>query len=568
MKPNPHPLKIILLVFLGSNLGWTTEGDWSYQENGETTIRSPNGDRTAETEMDLVAWWSRMVTQPMRKQGTPVSLSLDDLLVRTLQYSNQVRVFSELPLIRRTAIIEADAAFDWNRYLETRWDDLSEPVGNTLTVGGGGTRYSNEHWTARAGTRRRNRVGGEFDLSQSIGHQETNSIFFVPNPQGTARLILNYTQPLLRGRGRVYNESLLLLANVDKQVADEEFQRQLQSHLLEVTRAYWALYLERGVLFQKMNLYERAKQIYQMLDRRREVDAQAAQIVSAKAATTTRYAELIRARMAVRNAEARLRALVNDPEFGSFDQVEIVPFDQPNQVIFRPEMNEAMTMAIQNRPEVLQALGQIKAGTIRLGMTRHELLPILNLITEAYVAGLQDSGGIGRAWEQQFNSGAPSYAIGLNYEVPYGNRAARARNQRRALELRQLKNQYATTLENVKLEVEVAVREVETSGQEMFAKWEAMQARVAQLDSMTRRWEQLPGEDVTASLALENLLLAQQRLADTEFEYLQSQLTYNLALMNLKKASGTLLRAEGVVVGETCEGDLPTYIITKESAGE
>ncbi len=524
----------------------------------------PNLSRTLQD--DSLGWWSGMVARPMRQSSSPMEFSLDEMIMRTLEHSSQVKVFSELPMIRRTAIIEADSAFDWTRFLNTRWDDLNDPVGSSLTVGGTGTRFLNEQWVGSGGVRRRNRQGGTIDVSQQIGHQRTNSNFFLPNPQGTARLVLGYTHPLGRGRGRVYNESLTCLAKLDARIANDEFRRQLQSHLLEVTRAYWSLYLERGVLFQKMNSYKRANEIYMMLDKRRSVDAQQAQIVSAKASSTTRYAELIRARMAVKNAESRLRSLVNDPSMGEFDEIEIIPIDRPNTFPFDAEMGEAMEFAVQNRPEVLQALKQIKAGQIRFGMSKHELLPQLDLITQAYVAGLRGEGSIGRAFTQQFSEGAPSYSVGLNYEVPIGNRAASARALRRRLELRQLKSQYATTLQTVKLEVEVAVREIDTSNQEMVAKHEAMEARSAQLTALTKRWEKLPGEDVSSALALENLLVSQERLADAEFEYLQSQLTYNLAQMNLKRATGLLLRTEGIQIGEKVDCDLPTHTLSVSKA--
>lgn len=540
---------------------------------GSTAIacQLPTFDEPAEQlygDVDAVAsdlgWWAPRVAQAMRNTSSPQPITLDEVLVRTLIHSNQIKVFADLPMIRRTAITEADSAFDWSRFLETRWDDLNDPVGNSLTVGGTGTRFVNQQWTAGAGLRRRNRNGGEFDVRQNIGWQETNSNFFVPNPQGTARLVLGYTQPLLRGRGRIYNESLICLAQLDVNIANDEFRRQLQSHLLEVTRAYWSLYLERGVLFQKMNSHQRARDIYEKLARRAAVDAQQTQIISAQASVTTRYAELIRARMAVKNAESRLRALVNDPEFGEFDEVEIIPIDAPQTALFEAEMRESMDFAIKNRPEVLQALKQIKAGQLRSGMSRHELLPQLDLITQAYVAGLEGAGSISDAYSEQFTAGRPSYSVGVNYGIPIGNRAANARLQRRQLELRQLQNQYQTTLQTVKLEVEIAVREIQTASQEMEAKRQAMDARGAQLDSLTKRWQRLPGEDVSAALALENLLVSQERLADAEFEYLSSQLTYNLAQMNLKRATGLLLQAEGIAVGETCAGGLPTHVITKE----
>ncbi len=508
-------------------------------------------------------WWTKFVSQPMRDASTAQFVSLEEVLIRTLQYSDQIKVFSDLPLIRRTAIAEADALFDWTRFFQTRWDDLNDPVGNSLTVGGIGTRYINQQWTGSGGVRRRNRVGGEFDVQQEFGWQETNSDFFVPNPQGTARLILGYKQPLMRGGGRVYNESLVCLASIDARIADDEFRRQLQSHLLEVTRAYWAIYLERGTLFQKMNAYQSAEQIYQLLEKRKDIDAQQSQILAARASATARQSELIRARMAVKNAESRLRALVNDPSFGEFDQVEIIPTDTPNMLYYEANMQEAMQYAIQCRPEMLQALKQIKAGSVRLGMSRNEMLPQLDFFTRTYIAGLQGSGRVGSAWGSQFSDGRPAYSIGLNYEVPFGNRAASARNTRRKLELRQLQNQYQTTLQTVRLEVEVAVREIETSSQEMFATSQAMLARSAELDAQTKRWQRIPGEDVSASLALENLLTSQERLALAEFDFLQSQLTYNLAQMNLKRVTGLLLRTEGIEIGETIECGLPTNVLTK-----
>ena len=59
------------------------------------------------------------------------------------------------------------------------------------------------------------------------------------------------------------------------------------------------------------------------------------------------------------------------------------------------------------------------------------------------------------------------------------------------------------------------------------------------------------------------MLAAQELLARAEFEYLQSQLTYNLALVNLKRATGVLLMHEQVDVHRECICNLPTQILNK-----
>lgn len=499
----------------------------------------------------------------LRPGAAPLPLTLESALMLAIAHSSQVQVFADLPLIRRTAIVEAAAAFDWSAFLESRWDDRSDPVGSTLTTGTAATRYLDERLTNATGLRKRTRHGGQFELAQRSGWQQTNSSFFVPNPQGTARLSLSYTHPLLRGAGRPYNESLILLAAIDTEIAHDEFLRQLQSHLLEVTRAYWGLNLERENLLVRRRSHERAEATLQQLRRRAAVDAVAAQVARADAETATRRSQWIRAEFAVRNAESRMRTLVDAPDFGQGDEVEIVPVDVPVTDLLRADVRESLAAALRSRPEVGQVVKQIKAASVRLAMSKQEMLPVLNLVTETYVAGLQDRGDIPGAWTDQFSTGRPSYAVGLQFEMPLGNRAAIARNERRRMELRQLEQQYRTTVQTLKLEVEVAVREVFASHSELDAHRRAAQASQMQLDYQERRWQQLPGEDHTASLFLDNLLAAQERLAQAEFGWANSLMTYNLALMHLRRATGELLQAENVHWHEGIVDGTPKLFIEK-----
>jgi len=504
-------------------------------------------------------WWKPMVVRPLRSTEGAMPLSLEQTLISALAHSRQIRVFSELPLIRETAIIEADAAFDWHAFIDSRWDDHSEPIGNVLTAGSGVRRFEDHNLVASAGLRRRTVTGGSLEAAQRFGYQHNNSTYFVPDPQGTSRLSL-FTQPLLRGRGKRYNTSLTVLASIDKGVAEDEFRRQLEAHLLEVARSYWALYLERAVLYQKINSFIRGTQVYDRLKRRRNIDAPVSQIVSAEASLKQRQSELERARAAVKNAESRLRSLVNAPYF---EGAELIPTDAPIFDAVTTGVVESVAIAVQHRWEVGQAIKQIKAAGVRLNMSKHELMPVLNLVTEAYASGLEDRGNSFRAWSRQFDTGTPSYSIGLQFDAPIHNRAAHARLQRRELERRQLQSQYAATLETIRHEVEVAVRELQTSLRELSTKERAMTAQQMHLDAVTKRWERLPGEDLNASLALENMLTAQERLAEAEFEYLTSQLTYNLSIVNLKRATGLLLRHEQVSIGRGHACGIPFHSLNK-----
>ena len=517
---------------------------------------------TQASQTPSVEWWTHRVAESLRADRSPLPITLDGVLVRALANSPQVRVFSDLPHIRRTAVAEAAATWDWSAFVESRWDDISEPVGNTLTTGDS-NRFNDHNVSGSAGVRRRTRTGGSIEASQRFGWQDTNSDFFLPNQQGTSRLSLSYTQPLLRGRGRCYNESLLVLAKIDAGVADQEFSRQLQAHIVEVVRAYWGLYLERTSLVQKRAARDRAAELRDRLTRRIQLDAVVAQTERADAEVALRDSELLRAEMAVANSESRLRALVGDMTLGTTGTVELIPLDRPSYGAAPIPMELARATAVRRRPEVLQAISQIKAAGLRSQMTRHELLPALNLLTEVYVSGLEGRGDVGRSFQAQFDEGAPSYSVGLAYEVPIGNRAARARHQRKCLELRQLQSQYQTTLQTLGLEVEAAVREVTTASAEISARTRQVQASRTQLDYLTKRWQLLPGEGTTASLLLENLLDAQDRLADAEFALVSSCVTCDLAVVNVRRATGELLQCENVEVGEGCVQGLPTTFVGK-----
>ena len=138
---------------------------------------------------------------------------------------------------------------------------------------------------------------------------------------------MSYTHPLLRGRGAAYNNAIVFLAQLDSEVAKDEFLSILQDELLEITRAYWNLHLERATLAHQLRLYLRTQEIHRTLAARQVVDAQGTQLVLAASALENRRAELIRAQTAVTNSETRLRGMLNAQELGNSDQVELIPVE-------------------------------------------------------------------------------------------------------------------------------------------------------------------------------------------------------------------------------------------------
>ncbi len=224
-------------------------------EEAETSRLTLPGEKLA----GFVPWWQPRITMAMRRDSTLLPVTLDEIIFQALQYSHFIRGQTNLPLISEEAIIEAAAEFDVSAFTQSRFSRTSEPIGNTLTAGPGRTRFRDNNWIHNAGVRRKTLTGASLELAQRYGVQRNNSDFLIPNPQSTTQLALRFSQPLLRGSGKVYNSSLIVLAEIDKDIAWDQLSRELQDHLVEVANSYWELYLQCAILLQRQRHFERAQ---------------------------------------------------------------------------------------------------------------------------------------------------------------------------------------------------------------------------------------------------------------------------------------------------------------------
>lgn len=206
-------------------------------------------------------WWDVPVRESSAAGKTPRAIGIDRLIEDALQFSSYISAISTEPQIRQTALVVERAEFDWRAYLNSTYRNVNEPVGNTLTTGTNEDRFKDRTYTVDAGVKRRNLQGGEFRLNQRFGQQENNSRFLLPNPQGTTKVEMQYTQPLLNGYGQAVNESRVLLAQIDTQLSQDELVRKLESHLMAVTEAYWELYRVRRNSFSVKSCWKRRSRL-------------------------------------------------------------------------------------------------------------------------------------------------------------------------------------------------------------------------------------------------------------------------------------------------------------------
>ena len=502
-------------------------------------------------------WWDEAMSEALAPDRRPVRGDLRDYIYSALENSEQVKVFGDLPAIRATGIDEAEGRFTPELFAEARIEQTDEFSSSLAQTQGDPHRLRNER-EIEIGLRSRLRTGGEITLAQRLTDIESNETDFAPNEDQTrSRTVLTLLQPLLRGSGTVVGNAPTEIARLDTDIARFEFWRQTEGHLLEVERAYWALYLARAEYMQLERLSRRTAGVASRLRARSDLDADAVLISRASAASTARKAELVRARTAIQNSEARLAALLNDPALDGVAN-ELLPITAPGAVVRGAPVEDVLEDVLYQRPEVQQAFLQHRASIIREGVAANEALPQLDLVVEGRYNGGANGDRLGRAFEDGLDDGF-GYLIGLRFSVPLGYDERAARRDRRVIETRQQERQVNVVVATAFLDLETAINEYRVSVEDLSFAQRAMRSARNELGVIDRRWRE-GGLDEGGLSLLSGLLDAQQRLQEAERNVASANAALEIAGANLARTRGGLLDRWGVSLALT-EGrrGQPTY---------
>jgi len=272
--------------------------------------------------------------------------------------------------------------------------------------------------------------------------------------------------------------------------------------------------------------------------------------------------------MAVKNTEDRIKALINDPSLLPSASTELVPVNAPSLRELKVDMKQAAAAALENRPEIQQAFLQLKTAAIRKNMSKNELLPQLDLILRTSIAGMDKAGRLTDGWDNMWRDAHPGFLVGLRFDYPLENNAAKARLRRRRIEIRQQLAQIQTTVDTVLLEVKISAREVATSYRELRTRYESLLAAQEDLRILQKRWESNLGAGTKPAIGYLQLLMdSQDRLAEAQETFARDLAIYNFATLNLQRAQGTLLKYEDLrVVRTEDDSGLPKLHLQKAAA--
>ena len=167
-------------------------------------------------------------------------------------------------------------------------------------------------------------------------------------------------------------------------------------------------------------------------------------------------------------------------------------------------------------------------------------LPRLDATFRYEVDGL--AGSADRAFDEMTGSNFISYFVGVEFELPIGNRGPRAFHQRARLQYLQAETALRDLFEQIILDVNESARGLHTTFDQIRPSFESVEARERQVDSLVARAER---KDFNT---LNNELSARQSLASSRRAMLNAIVEFNIAIIDLERSKGTLLRYNNVVI--------------------
>jgi len=519
------------------------------QEQAQPMPEMPRGLEPAMNERREPT--SRPYLRPAsRPYGEPLPMTLQEAIHRAVINSFEVRVAGYQAAIDEARILEAESRFDPTVFIEGQLQ-RSFPQG----IGGGAlSPLGIFTQTLDAGFRQQLVNGGQVELKYQV--QRTSSLvrpaqLFTPATTQPSfyqnDLTLSLTQPLLRDFGEAANVARITIARNDYRISLLDFRDKLEKQLQNVEETYWKLLLaQREIRIQEKLLGDTDNMLNLLVNRMgARTDVSEVQVTQTRATLEQRNLELVRQRYQVGELSAQLKGLMNDPDLPATSQVEIMATDEPVEDPINFELVDQIEAGLQNRLELIQQSLRIDSANTVVKAAKNNVLPKLDITAQIGLEGLGFN--FNDALKSQGNTDFITYGLGFQFEVPIGNRQARAIYQRTLLQRQQAIDQWKLTSENVAVDVVVALNNLRSSWQLLVAARRARFAAEEALEKILDR--ERTGEPRTPTF-IELILSRQAALADAQRQEIQAAVSYNVALEALEKAKGTLLRYNNVVMKE------------------
>ena len=480
-----------------------------------------------------------------KTKGSTVALPLKLALSVALENNLDIQIQKVSIPISEKGIIEQDAHFDPVFFGEVSGRRLERQTSSSLS--GNPISKENEQF-GKLGIRKLFKFGLEAETYFETSRYRNNSSFEGLDPQYRNMLILSLRQPLLQDFGQKINTTNIQIAENRLKIMRNSFVSQVIQTLDLTEQTYYDLL--RAIKTQKLR--EESLRLAKNLlrdnqDRFNAGLTHVGEVQEAETAVVSRMEKVIEAGQELENASNALKNILQIGSDSPLYHLTVLTDESYPAMQKYSGHEEALGLALQNRPDYLQKKIEIKNRNVVLKYTKNQLLPRLDIIGTFGLNGLSgEAKTISFAGESSKSPFGGDYAdsldhltdadgyewmVGLTLEIPIGNRADRSRYDQAGLDRKRAIMDLKNLEDKIDLEIKVALENIESSAERI-----SITDRFVRLAAKTLAQEE---ERLKGGLSdTFRVLIFQTNLIDAEIKKVRAQTDYQKQLAGLYMVMG------------------------------
>lgn len=527
-----------------------------------------------------------------------VGITLENAIGMALAQNPQLQIAQANRRIAQYQIEAARGAYDVQLSVEPQYQYSAQAPQNAFFAGPNFGPIVQKTASVNAGVQGMTQAGQQYNVSVSGNQTFNNTSINTFDPYYPTIFSVNFTQPLSRNRGVNAATRALQLAQINEQTVTAQNLGTISTTISNVQNTYWDLVAAwRNVAIQEEALKDTIAQQHSNVRLARRGASAPIDVVQVNAQVAVFqqnvYSALQNVAMLQNALKSALTSNPNDPIWNA----NLVPTSPVLQVPQEPSLADLVQQALRNRPEIAQLRDQLQAAAVNVRYAENQTKPQVNLQLgytsngfagtvlppgEFFQSSAQQvvainqligavnqtlppaqqipalpvsntsvpsylSGGLNQSIKNLLSNKFPTYTAGLQMVFPIGNHTAKAdlaaaREQQHVAQI-----QEASTIQQVAMDVRNALQVYQSAQAQLIAARTARESSQQVLASEERRFR--AGESTTFLV-----LQREIELADNRGREVAAQTNLNKAVVELQRATGTILSANNVTTSNTGEG--------------
>jgi len=489
-------------------------------------------------------------------------LSVGDLINLIIQNNLDVGVNRLTPLSSRYLIETMYLPFEPTLHLQATVTRNTSPATSQLI---GAQSLSTLGGAYSLGFSQALDTGTTLGVDFVMNRNSSNSAFNTFNPSYTGLLRYSFSQHLLKDYGRVNNRRQIRVAQNNQKISETQFERQLIDLVAQAQRGYWDLVFAAEDIKVKQRSMDLAQKTLSDNEIQVRIGTLAPiDVVQAESEVANRRVQYVTSTYTEVQTQDQVKKLITsqgDPGLilAKLIPSQVVPKPQPSDV---PPVEQAIKIALENRPEIKQLQLDLQNKKIDLEYTKNQLLPAVDLFAAYSQNGVggketirsgfgpdapivaRSEGGIFDAFGQLFGYGYTGYSVGLSVQIPLRNRAAQGENARAMTDERIAEQRITSQAQQIALEVRNALTQVDMNRARIEAATKARELSERRLEAEQKKF------DLGAS-TIRFVLEEQRNVAQAQTDELQAIVNYTKALVDIDRAMGMTLKKNNIEIEKT-----------------